>query len=360
MKRWSLPITLILLGAATGIGYATSWADIVKLNGDLRYRHELSKEKEEEPRNRHRIRARIAVKAKPNQAIETVFRIVTGSNDPRSTMQSLDGGFSDKSWMLDLAYFDAALPLFRNAHLLGGKMRYPFLTTSLVWDQDVTPEGLALKFAHPFGATEPLANMGFFWIEERADDDDSYLLVGQGGMRVEPEASPVSFAVCGGVSQYTEAKGRPTFYDPARSRGNLVDTLGHYSTDFTQIEGYVELLATVAGIPVKVSGNYVKNASADSLGQGFLAGMALGKAKKVNSWEVKYDYRRLEKDAVVAAFTDSDPWAGGGTDGECHKFQGGYEIAEKTQLTLIYFLAKNGLDQRNDYRKFRAELNLKF
>lgn len=360
MKIWHLPATLILLVGTSGIGYATSWTDIVKLKGDFRYRHELSKEKEEEPRNRHRIRARIAVETKPNQAIKTVFRIVTGSNDPRSTMQSLDGGFSDKSWMLDLAYFDAALPAFQNAHLLGGKMPCPFLSTSLVWDQDVTPEGLALSFAHPHGTTEPLANVGFFWIEERADDDDSYLLVGQGGMRIKPEGGPISFAVCGGVSQYTEAKGRPTFYDPARSLGNSVDTLGHYSTDFTQIEGYVEMATTVAGTPVKVLGNYVKNTGADSLGQGFLAGMAIGKAKKVNSWEFKYNYRRLEKDAVIAAFTDSDPWAGGGTDGECHKFQGGYEIAEKTQVTLIYFLAKNGLDRGNDYQKFRAELDVKF
>jgi hypothetical protein len=59
--------------------------------------------------------------------------------------------------------------------MLGGKISYPFKTTPLVRDGDFTPQGFASRFSQPFGATEQLMNVGSFWVEERASDDDSYL-----------------------------------------------------------------------------------------------------------------------------------------------------------------------------------------
>ena len=51
-----------------------------------------------------------------------------------------------------------------------------------------------------------------------------------------------------------------------------------------------------------------------------MAGATLGKAKDKGSWQFDYNYRDLEADAVVGAFSDSD-FAGGGTGAEGHKLQ---------------------------------------
>jgi hypothetical protein len=273
-------------------------------------------------------------------------------------MQTLDGGFSDKPWSLDLAYFDLTLPPLKGLHILGGKIPYPFKTTPLVWDGDVTPEGLALRFSQPFGGIEPLLNAGFFWVDERSSDDDSYLIGAQAGAKLKP-AEPLRILLSGGLSQYTETEGRAPFFDASKSKGNSVDTLGNYVFDYGQVEAYVELGVKAGFLPVSVFANYVTNTGADSLSNGFLLGFGLGKASKPNSWQIKYDYRRLEKDAVIGAFTDSDPWTGG-TDGENHKVHAVYQMARNAELGIIYFLSKDGLeDDAADITKLRAELNFK-
>jgi hypothetical protein len=330
----------------------------VKVSADFRYRHETISVEDEDARNRHRIRARAALQADATDWAKFRVRIVTGSVNPTTLMQTLDGGFSDKPLSLDLAYLDMALPTFRALHILGGKMPYPFKTTPLVWDGDVTPEGLALKFSHSLAAIEPMVNAGFFWVEERAGDDDSYLIGAQAGAKIRP-LDPLHLMVFCGLSQYSEAKDRAPFFDSNSSKGNSVDSLGNYMYDFTQAEAYAEIGIKAGVIPVTVFANYVTNTGVDSLNGGLLLGLGLGKASEPNSWQIKYDYRTLERDAVIGAFTDSDPWTGG-TDGENHKVHAVYQLATNTQLGLICFMGTDGLeDNAPTVTKVRAEVNLR-
>ena len=357
MKSIVAATACILLGAQ--FFAATAWGDgSVKVGADLRYRHELISVEDQDARNRHRIRARLALEGMANDWLKLKFRIVTGSSNPTTLMQTLDGGFSDKTWGLDLAYFDATLPAYKGLHLLGGKVPYPFKTTPLVWDGDVTPEGLALRLSHPLGGIEPLLSAGFFWVDERSSDDDSYLIGAQAGARLKP-VEPFHILLCGGLSQYTETEGRSPFFDASDSKGNSVDTLGNYIFDYTQIEAYGELGAEAGPLPVSIFAHYVTNTGADSLNGGLLIGFGLGRAGKPNTWEIKYDYRKLERDAVIGAFTDSDPWTGG-TDGENHKVHAVYALARNTKLGLIYFMSKDGLeDDAPTITKVRAEVNFK-
>jgi hypothetical protein len=354
-------ILLLVVASLCLLWIAQAWGDgesPIKVIGDFRYRHELTDVGDADPRNMHRIRGRLGIQGVANPWLKVVFRISTGSANPTTLMQTLDGGFSDKPISLDLAYFDASPVGFSGVHLMGGKVPYPMVTTPLVWDGDVTPEGLALKLSKTYGTVEPLLNAGFFWVEERASADDSYLIGGQAGAGFKPSKS-VSIRVCGGISQYTETEGNAPFYDTANSKGNSVDTAGNYMYDYSEVEAYGEIGTVVGPLPVKVFANYVTNTAADSLNGGLLVGASVGKASKPKSWQISYDYRRLERDGVIGAFTDSDPWVGG-TDGENHKVQFVYQIAANTQAGVIYFAGTQGLE--NDppsVTKLRVELNFK-
>ncbi|MFA5252940.1 MAG: putative porin, partial [Phycisphaerae bacterium] len=126
------------------------WVENVKLSGDLRYRHEsIDSQADGDWRagqNRHRIRARLGLDAKINDDWDVAFRIASGSADPVSTNQTLEDGFSSKAIWLDLAYFTWHPSSRKELKVYGGKMRNPFFRAGdnqLIWDDDLTPEGIA-------------------------------------------------------------------------------------------------------------------------------------------------------------------------------------------------------------------------
>lgn len=61
------------------------------------------------------------------------------------------------------------------------------------------------------------------------------------------------------------------------------------------LEFFTEYDTKINGMPVSVFGNYVKNtAAATNQDTGWLIGGKLNKAKDPGSWELSYDYRKLE------------------------------------------------------------------
>jgi hypothetical protein len=106
----------------------------------------------------------------------------------------------------------------------------------------------------------------------------------------------------------------------------------------------------------------VVNQDAEANDTGWLAGVTLGKAKNVGTWEAGYNYRELEKDAVLGAFTDSDCW-GGGTDGRGHKFMARYQIAKNVQLGATYFLNEKPIadsSKTHDYDRLQLDVVASF
>ena len=125
----------------------SSWADRIKLDGDFRYRYENIDPEGSSTRDRQRIRARTNVKAKVADSTEVGFGLATGGDDPVSTNQTIGGGGSSKSVVLNLAYvnWEAADGL----NLLAGKFKNPLKragSQALTWDGDWTPEGLAMQY----------------------------------------------------------------------------------------------------------------------------------------------------------------------------------------------------------------------
>ena len=103
-----------------------SWAEKIRLSGDLRYRHETVNDEVMSVRNRHRIRARANLTADLNENVTVGVGLSTGGTANDSGNQTLGSGFSRKPIGMDLAYFDWRVSDTMN--LMGGKMSNPFFS----------------------------------------------------------------------------------------------------------------------------------------------------------------------------------------------------------------------------------------
>ncbi len=333
---------------------ASSWTEAVTVVADLRYRHEAIDEEGLTERQRHRIRARFGVSGDLADNLSVGAGLTTGGSNPISGNQSLGAGFSHKDIRLEYAYFDWGLT--EDLNLVGGKMRNPFYRPAshhLIYDEDLHPEGLALRYA----SGRFFGNFGGFWVQERGGDDDSILIGAQAGYKT---AFVNGSTLTAGVSYYTydEARGRPPFFFAA---GNQLDASGNYLTGFDEVELFGEVNFDLAGQPVTLFVDYVTNTAADAFDEGFEVGATYRNAVAPGSWDLSYSYQDLEANAVVATFSDSD-WGGGGTDAKGHVFRTNYVLPGGWKFRFTYSLNERGEAEGNerDYRRLQADINFAY
>ncbi|NIA10956.1 MAG: hypothetical protein GWP10_14820 [Nitrospiraceae bacterium] len=340
------------------------WVSKIKLHGDFRYRHEYIDEDGKDSRTRHRIRTRIGMAAKVNDAADFHFRLASGSKDPVSTNQTLTGGYTSKSIWIDRAYVDWH-PTFANTcgnkgHLMLGKIKNPFLAvhaSDLIWDHDLNPEGAAITYQTKLGNINPFITLGGFWIAERKSSSDSGMFGGQIG--IKPVFGKIKVLVGGGYFGYVNTQGEASFVKENHGFGNTLDAHGNYVYGYKLLEAFAQVGTTFKKIPVKAFGDYVYNSDPSTDNKGWLVGFQVGKCKKPYSWEFKYNYRRLEKDATVGAFSDSD-FVGGGTDGKGHKLSAGFQLARNWKLGATYFICDKHIDDSHNYNRLQVDLKFKF
>ncbi|WP_205287707.1 putative porin [Luteibacter yeojuensis] len=120
--------------------------------------------------NSLRIRARLGVNVDLGENVSAGIRIGTGNdNNPVSTTQTLGGGLAKKDLWLDQAWL--AWKPTSWAEVIGGRMPNPFMSTDLVYSNDLNFDGIVGKFDMP--VTDEIgtfANLGMFPIEYQADD----------------------------------------------------------------------------------------------------------------------------------------------------------------------------------------------
>lgn len=363
-----------------------TWTDYVTLKGDVRYRVETIQDNakftaagDNYTRQRDRIRARLGADVKINDDVKAVIRLTTdeaatvgGGGDPVSGNQTLGGGSSKKGVYLDLAYLD--WNLFGEGpselHGLAGKMANPFITQNddLVWDPDLTPEGLALKGTLDLAPVTLQGNAGYFWLAER-DARDSVSMFGvQGAARIEfmPEVALTvgtgffSFQNVEGADVLDFKQGAPPF-SYGNSVTNPTSKTAQWQCDYNVLQPFaqLELWPTVFGrvVPVSVFGQAVENMAADQYSSGYMYGLSLGKAKNPGTFECGVSYAHLEKDATLGMWTDSDRW-GGGTDGEGYKLYGKYQIMKNLQAGATYFTGQKQISSSNPVDYDRCQIDL--
>jgi hypothetical protein len=351
------------------------WASKLKWSGDLRYRYEYIDDDgaDSEDRHRNRIRARLGLTAKVNEEWDLGFRIATGngevSGDPVSTNQTLDEAFSKKPIWLDQAFFGYHPQRLTGLDVIGGKMENPFYKAGkneLIWDSDLTPEGVALTYGVPLSEQTTLNwAAGGFWVNEESSGGDTSLWGIQG--RLKHQFDKPTYVLGGaGWYDYGNIRGQESLADEWNDDadaffGNTPAAGDVYAYDYDLFELFGEFGMELARLPVAVFGNYVRNSAASDEDTGWLLGFQVNKARDAGSWQFEYDYRDLERDAVVGQFSGSD-FIGGGAGGEGHRFAFTYMVAKNVATGLTYYMDefdRPGVEDE-DYDRVEVDLGIKF
>lgn len=325
-----------------------AWAAKTQIKGDIRLRQENVDVEGESAdggidKNRQRIRARIGAYTEINPQVDAGIRIASGGGaDSRSTNQDLDGRFEKKQLWLDLAYIDYHPDAIKNLHVIGGKMNQPWTSMGdMIWDSDINPEGLALAYKVPLaGKTELFGSAGYYTLEDNVDGDgvqfknDLRMYAGQLGAKIAATDN-LSLTVGGSVYGFDgDSDGQlvATTTSPVANRASGGNTPGG---EFRLYEGFGQLDISGLPLPLSIYGQYVVNDEAvDDQDTAWLAGF------KTKVWELKFDYnyRDVQRNAVVAGFADSD-FALGKTGSRGHKFKVGYDIDKNFSIGAAYLMA---------------------
>lgn len=346
--------------AKTDSDKISSWIKNTSFKGDARIRYEVHERDTKADRHRARLRFRWGFDTKVNEQIKAGFRIATGdSAQASSANQTFTNSFNDKSIWLDRAY--VTYTPVTNFSLTGGKMANPFYATNLVWSGDLNPEGVITQLNIPTQGNV-FATAGFFPVYELKDSyDDLYMLGFQLGYANARFKAAASYYNYDGLKGSTAKDVSPSFYD----KGNTLSS-GKYVYDYQLFNLTAELKPFEIpmgekNLPVKLYADYVKNLADDVKNrEGYLFGVQFGSAKAKNTWQLSYDYRRLEADAVVD-FTADGSFAEGGTDARGHNIAFKYATSDKSTLGISYMIAEGlGHKKTSDVNTLQVDYAVAF
>jgi len=357
-----------------------------------------------------RTRDRFGVTYQPDGPILAGIRLSTGANvNPTVPFINLGDGFRTKNIYFDRFYFIVRpLKFFDKTpwnqqpyqiSVLVGKMPQPFWlgdhgawASESVWDQDVNPEGFALKIAAPQLAPHfGMQATGAYYALEQVEDlrftgltADTYMAAGQILGSIEPAPrTMLNLAFTVNDFQNLNAGARSPVFDPANTvvtpgqsafllrpgfqvtnnRHDLgVGAVAFAEPHFLNLNPAVELTHefptfkfptfNVLTPQLFVYGEYIHNVSVsrDQNGWGASIGFDAGQfGSDVNPFQLWFTYRDVDNDATLATFADSDLGAGTGYKG--FEVAGYYRLHKNLQFQISYFdfngfpFKKNGIER---------------
>lgn len=348
-----------------------AWVRNISVKGDFRYRNETIEQQYVDRRNRDRLRVRAAIAARVNDTVRVDIGLATSeNNDPRSSNVTLGRSNSRKDLFLDQASVEWQPRSW--VTLTGGKMKYPWRRAgeSVLFDGDVNPEGLAVRFGHD----DFFASLFHHFIAERSNDSESTLVGAQGGW--QPRLGEARLTLAAGYFDFRRVRGRDPFHE-GNPFGNSITSVGCHggltaclAQDFDLVEAFAEWNLPVAGQPLALFADLITNQAAQN-GEdtAWSAGVGYGRADGAGTWKISYIYQRVEKDAVFAQLLDSDIGAGN-TDHRAHVLRVGYGIARNWNVEATWHHAKtelfapavvNGTPVRGRrYQRLQLDLNFRF
>lgn len=376
-----------------------NWVKTIKPFGDLRLRHDTQWKRTnsgDTNRNRERFRLRFGFKVKTTDTTEMGVRLVSGSGFQNTTNQSFDSHGRGKNIFIDRAY--GKWKPCKNFTMVGGKVKNPLLTTPLVWDPDVNPEGLAESIKYGINDNISLfANFGQWFIEEQSStNDDPTLLAYQLGTEIKPNkniklqlgATYYDFLKLDRIQSVSDIEDKEEFvgYNHEHGQQMIFDSDGRLLNEFRCLEFAAKMkFKKVLPVPFSIFGDYIVNLDADicdlqngtsytdsdgntsdpadlldygsdDRDTGWLIGFDFGNKKKKGDWYAKYHYQVLEDYAFPAVFVDSD-FHGGGTNNEGHYINARYLLADNIQLKATGFITERE-DKRKDGKKDENRIQL--
>jgi hypothetical protein len=323
---------------------------------------------------------------KVNDWINGEMRIVTGNlNDPVSPNQTQETRSAKYTIGLDRAYLSADVTPWLN--VVGGRFPNPFFSTDLVWDGSLHFDGIAAKLKPKFNNSwSGFATIGAFPLEDVEGSDlnkakSKWMYGSQAGIKwtsVNRSSAKLGVALyefdnIEGISNGANTqlpynatipafrqKGNSVFDINLGVPGSTTERLGLLSKFRNlNITGEVDI-AAFDPVHITLTGDYVRNigydkqeilkrigsASINDFGfdekqvDAYHVKLAVGMptTTKLHDWQSFVAYKRLEADAVVDSYTDSD-FLLGGTNAKGWILGGSYGIGKNTWLTARWFSA---------------------
>lgn len=334
-----------------------------------------------------RLQARVGLLAKVSESVNAIVRVSTGStNNPVSTNHTFSNGFSSGQVVLDQGYLRYQSKE-KSSTLWGGRLPNPFLTTDLVWDNDVNFDGVAATFRRSSGNStvpastgfQPFLTLGAFPLQTPdRGRDDKWLYATQVGFdwgfgrsRLSIGAAYYSFSnIVGQANTFNDNSldyTAPQFVQKGNTMYLIDDPLEPgrplygLAAEFREVDLIASLdIGAFGANHVILTAHYVKNLGfdlqevrnriidspntepfpLDEIGEdatGYSVKLTVGAPKLQNrgEWQTSWTYRYLGRDAVVDAYTDSD-FHLGGTDAKGWILGASYAMANNTWISLRY------------------------
>lgn len=356
--------TYYLLSARVAAGLAcvggaadSAFADgpSVELTGDVRLRYESIEVEPGADVDRERYRARLGLEAAFSESFTAHVRLATGTGDPVSTNLNFGESFTLDDVQLDRAWLEWRINGAARMH--AGKMKNPLYRpgdTSLNWDSDLNPTGIAATF----GRDLTHVNLAVFQVADQGSEH-SRLYAAQAGTGWTLRGDD-TLVVGASYYDYTNTRGQRPFYEGVAA-GNTVDADGNYVYDYDIVELYVEYGFSPGGIPLELFGDWVRNLDPGRQNRAWAVGVNAGRAEERGDLEVSWARHDTEADALIGVFTDSD-LGGGGTDSRGDVFRVGYLLTDGLSLGATVILSEFGgfSGPRRDYDRVMLDMEFRF
>jgi hypothetical protein len=365
----------------------------LKLSGDARVRYEYRTGEDnganEQEKNRYRYRLRLALSGKFHDGWFFGTRIEPLANN-RSTNVTAGNATTPFSKADSLAIGQAYIGRnWDDFTVTAGRMPNPLVSTSMVWDDDINPDGLAEQWSHEAGKITWMANFAQFVYEgtgttnpinnTTTSRENTYLWAFQVGGKAKV-AEGVSVQV---MPTYYRYSGNDT--SATALNAGLGTGINSYRTEGLEILDLpVEIGFKIGALPAKVFGDFAYNLDADTRAReagkpgftgedtAYMVGFGIGQSKVKGDWEAKAFWQSVDAFALDSNLVDSDLFDGR-TNMEGFGLQGTYVITDGVSVKFTYANAdrKNnslatygagdiGSANLKHYQLFQADLSVKF
>ena len=324
-------------------------------SGDMRLRYQHDGLKELSAQNTgYFIRIRSGWSGSISDKLRWDFRLASGGWVNPNQDKRL-GGFG-----LNPLWFDVGSISYLpsdNTKIQIGKMANPYFDSykyNLIWDRDLNPEGISAQYKTEFLGRHRLDfNLSVFLRDPlskhpqyqgplaklKFSDNNRYLSAGS--VELLMDYDHYNFRA-GSSFYYLNSKGE---IDPKLEQGIVANSRmgqgsNQYLHDYSILDVFFQMDLKSFWKPLSLSFELIQNFSVDTASMGISAGGILGDRNKVKSWTLGYNYFRLDKDAVLARYTDSDI-GGKGIDYAGHQLNFNYLAAKYLSLGLKYIMRQD-------------------
>ncbi|TCD48820.1 putative porin [Chlorobium sp. N1] len=377
-------LAILSMLAAAGWSQEAAAAAPIEWNwkGDLLYRYESSR-LDTDPRfdGSHRLGMHFGAFPKINDEISGGVEVATGKDNPTSRLYVLGSGdaFSMSDLMLNQAYLEVrplSYGLEGKVALSAGKRDVSeclVRVNDLLWDTDVTLEGLTLQYAkHGKKLEQGLSATTGYYILDEADGTANDPALWTAQLAWSGKAGGVGYMLGGSYYDYLHIEGSTIAdwayaKDPANpsSFGNTFTGTGTgkiLTCDYNVLELFANAGGTLGnGLPWKAYGQYASNVAGgvESNDTAYLVGATLGRADRVGKWSLDANYVSIGKDATLGAFTDGTRFKGG-TDGQGVKISATYVLVRDLFVALKYYNHEKVIDSGNRYQLWQTDMLVRF